>query len=260
MMLTFSSRLKAFRLDQDSQIETIKTEINEFKELNLAVNTLVAQSVSAYSSQKQFIENAAHELQTPLATSLNRLELMAEDHTLSQSTIESIDKVITTLHRLARLNRSLLMISKIENKQYGAVMEQDLNALVKTLINEYEDFAEARQVKLLFTEQGTFRAVMNKDLAEVLISNLLKNAINHNVLNGNVHILLDEKSILFSNTGKSVPLNDKKIFERFGKDSEAKNSTGLGLAIVKSITTLYDFELKYTHENNNHHFRVSLKS
>ncbi|WP_432714326.1 sensor histidine kinase [Pedobacter sp.] len=254
------ARLKVFRLDQDLKIETVSTDIKEFNELNLAVNALVEQSVKAYGSQKQFIENAAHELQTPLAVSLNRLELMAEDQTLSEANMESIDKVVTTLHRLARLNRSLLMISKIENKQYGTVEELSINELVKTLIKDYEDFTEARQVNVVFEEMGIFMPKMNRDLAVILISNLLKNAINHNIINGTVQIMVQQDSITFSNTGKLVPLDEKQIFERFRKDSNLKNSTGLGLAIVKSINNLYDFDLRYAYHENHHQFTLSLGS
>lgn len=255
------ARLKVFRLDQDIRIETTATGIKEFKELNLAISALVDQSVKAYGSQKQFIENAAHELQTPLAISLNRLELMTDDQSLSQSNLESIDQVITTLQRLARLNRSLLIISKIENKQYGAVETVVINDLVKAMVNEYQDLAEVRQVSLLVEDEGIFNAVMNKDLAAILISNLLKNAINHNILNGRVSILIARNSITFLNSGKSQPLDPQQIFERFRKGSHSKNSTGLGLAIVKSITSLYGFDLQYSYdEAHMHQFKVVLRT
>ncbi|WP_442591533.1 sensor histidine kinase [Pedobacter sp. AW31-3R] len=255
------ARLKVFRLDQDIRIEITATGIKEFKELNLAISALVDQSVKAYGSQKQFIENAAHELQTPLAISLNRLELMTDDQSLSQSNMESIDQVITTLQRLARLNRSLLIISKIENKQYGAVETVVINDLVKAMVNEYQDLAEVRQVSLLVEDEGIFNAVMNKDLAAILISNLLKNAINHNILNGMVKILVGRNSITFLNSGKSQPLDPQQIFERFRKGSQSKNSTGLGLAIVKSITSLYGFDLQYSYdEAHMHQFKVVLRT
>lgn len=248
------SRLKVFRLDKDNQIEAISTEIKEFKELSLAVTALLDQSVQTYGSQKQFIENAAHELQTPLAISLNRLELLAEDPQLSESSMQSIDKVITTLNRLVRLNRTLLMISKIENKQYSSAQEVHLNALMKGLISDYSDFSEAKQVNIQFEEKAELRILMNKDLAVILISNLLKNAINHNSVNGSVHILVDVNSVKFSNTGKEIPLDETQIFNRFRKDSTAQNSTGLGLAIVKSITGFYGFGLNYHYSDNQHHF------
>jgi len=254
------ARLKVFRLDQHLNIATTTTNIKEFKELNLTVSALVDQSVKAYGNQKQFIENAAHELQTPLAISLNRLELLAEDQTLSETNIESIDKVITTLQRLARLNRSLVMISKIENHQYGAVETVVFNDLLRTIINEYQDLAEVRQVSLEFEDNGQFSAMINKDLAAILISNLLKNAINHNISEGTVKILVSQSGITFINTGRKEALDTQQIFERFRKGSSSKTSTGLGLSIVQSIISIYNFDLNYCFNDSHQHiFEVSIK-
>jgi len=253
------SRLKNFKLDQDVRIEISKTNIREFEELNLTVSGLVDQSVKVYGSQKQFIENAAHELQTPLAISLNRLELLAEDDNLSQSNLESVGKVITTLQRLARLNRTLLLISKIENKQFGSAGSLSINELMKIMINEYREFAASKNVTLVFENKEVLLVVMNRDLASVLMSNLLKNAINHNIPGGTVKILITDKNISFVNTGKKVPLDPQIIFERFNKGSSSKNSTGLGLAIVKSISTFYHLDVLYFY-NEQHHFKVVFRT
>lgn len=245
-------RLKAFRLDQDQGIETGNTEVKEFKELNVAVKSLVAQSVGTYGSQKQFIENAAHELQTPLAISLNRLELLAENEDLSDQHLEAIGQVIGTLQRLTRLNKSLLLLSKIENKQYGDVALLSINTLMKTLISEYEDFAQLKSVQVDLKEEGLLEVAMNKDLAAILISNLLKNAITHNIVGGTVTVSISSQRLVISNTGRSAALDSEQVFKRFKKDSHAQSSTGLGLAIVKAITDLYGFDIQYSYTDRHH--------
>lgn len=253
------SRLKAFRLDKDEGIETSSTEVKEFKELNVAVKSLVAQSVGTYGSQKQFIENAAHELQTPLAISLNRLELLAENEDLSDHHLEAIGQVIGTLQRLTRLNKTLLLLSKIENKQYGEVTLLSINTLMKTLIAEYEDFAELKSVQVYLEEEGLLEVAMNKDLAAILISNLLKNAITHNIAGGTVRVSIGSHGLMISNTGRAVALDPEKIFKRFKKDSTAQSSTGLGLAIAKAIIDLYGFDIQYSYTDQ-HHLKLNLKS
>ncbi|AOM79134.1 sensor histidine kinase [Pedobacter steynii] len=251
-------RLKAFRLDKDQGIETTKTGVKEFKELNEAVSGLVEQSVNTYGSQKQFIENAAHELQTPLAISLNRLELLAENEGLTDHHLESIGQVIGTLQRLTRLNKSLLLLSKIENKQYGEITRLSINAIVKNLISEYEDFAEMKSVRIHLEEEGAAELAMNKDLAAVLISNLLKNAITHNVSGGLVKVFINGNSLVVSNTGGANALNQEKIFKRFQKDSREQSSIGLGLAIVKAIVDLYGFNIRYFYTDQ-HHIQLNFK-
>lgn len=250
-------RLKAFRLDKDEGIETGRTEVKEFKELNVAVKSLIAQSVSTYGSQKQFIENAAHELQTPLAISLNRLELLAENEDLSDQHLEAIGQVIGTLQRLTRLNKSLLLLSKIENKQYGEVALLSINKLTKTLISEYEDFAALKSVQVHLKEEGLLEVAMNKDLAAILISNLLKNAITHNIAGGTVNVSVNPNGLVISNTGRSVALDPEQVFKRFKKDSQAQSSTGLGLAIVKAIIDLYGFDIQYSYTDQ-HHLKLNL--
>lgn len=251
-------RLKAFRLDKDKEIETGRTEVKEFQELNVAVQSLVAQSVGTYGSQKQFIENAAHELQTPLAISLNRLELLAENEDLSDQHLEAIGQVIGTLQRLTRLNKSLLLLSKIENKQYGEVSLLSINTLTKTLISEYEDFAALKSVQVHLKEEGPLEAAMNKDLAAILISNLLKNAITHNIAGGTVNLSINSNGLVISNTGRSVALDPEQVFKRFKKDSQAQSSTGLGLAIVKAIIDLYGFDIQYSYTDQ-HHLKLNFK-
>ncbi|NQX41168.1 Signal transduction histidine kinase [Pedobacter steynii] len=251
-------RLKAFRLDKDQGIETGRTEVKEFKELNAAVESLVAQSVGTYGSQKQFIENAAHELQTPLAISLNRLELLAENEDLSDQHLEAIGQVIGTLQRLTRLNKSLLLLSKIENKQYGEVALLSITTLTKTLISEYEDFAALKSVQVHLKEEGPLEVAMNKDLAAILISNLLKNAITHNIAGGTVNVSIGPNGLVISNTGRSVALDPEKVFKRFKKDSQAQSSTGLGLAIVKAIIDLYGFGIQYSYTDQ-HHLKLNFR-
>jgi len=252
-------KLKTFRLDRDQSIETTTTRVKEFKELNETVDRLVTQTVNTYHSQKQFIENAAHELQTPLAISLNKLELLAENEDLSDKHLEAIGQVIETLHRLSRLNKSLLLISKIENNQYGEMTKVSINEIVKTLISEYEDFAGIRKVHIHVQENAGLDAFMNKDLAAILLSNLLKNAIIHNIRGGDVQLTLNANSLVISNTGIDVPLKQQKMFRRFQKESNKKSSIGLGLAIAKAIADLYDMDLSYSYYQERHEMKINFK-
>ncbi|RYF22969.1 MAG: HAMP domain-containing histidine kinase [Flavobacteriales bacterium] len=250
--------LKAFRLDKEEGIRTTKTEVLEFKELNDTLVGLADQSIDTYRQQKQFIENASHELQTPLAISLNRLELLAEDEVLADRHLEAIGQVMGTLQRLIRLNKSLLLLSKIENRQYSAVEVISVSQLVESILPEYEAYAATKKVVISLKIQEDLIYAMNKDLATIMISNLLKNAIVHNYAGGSVEILVSKTSLIFSNTGKDLSLNEDRIFNRFQKDSKNKNSTGLGLAIVKAITSLYGYQINYDYREV-HSFTVFFK-
>src|SRR5690606_760416 len=97
-----------FRLDDPKPFNDRKTQINEFQLLNNSVKKLLEKNIETYNSQKQFIENASHEMQTPLAIGLNKLELLVENHSLDEEALPIVSSVMDNLERLSRLNKSLL--------------------------------------------------------------------------------------------------------------------------------------------------------
>lgn len=238
--------LQVFKLSKDKIPHAIQTSVKEFKLLNETVIDLLSRNIETYNSQKQFIENAAHELQTPLAISINKLELLSESAELSEEQAHAIGQVVQSLERLTRLNKSLLLLSKIENKQFIEEEEVNFNVLFKHLMDDFADFSHFKTVKLICREEGVCIQKMNKDLAEILVMNLLKNAIVHNVAEGLVDITIFSSAFVISNTGVSKALNREKLFTRFYKDSTEKGTTGLGLSIVKAILDLYRARINYT--------------
>ncbi len=247
-------RLEKFSIEKDDKIEFEKTRIEEFQLLNERVDRLLKKSVESYKSQKEFIENASHELQTPLAISINKLELMAENTNLPPEQMEELGTVLRSLERLTRLNRSLLLLSRIENRQFVETGPIDWNALVKQIIKEFEDFATHQQVKIILSEEGNMEHAGNKDLAEILISNLLKNAIFHSPSGTAVEISISSGKIEFKNPGRAA-LDKNRIFSRF-KGTEKADSTGLGLAISKAIAEKMHLELIYAYSNQKHCFTL----
>lgn len=240
------NQLKEFRLGKNQFIEPVETNVKEFKVLNESVISLVNHTLETYSSQKQFIENASHELQTPIAISINRLELLAEKSEMTEANLETIGQVIQTLERMTRLNKSLLLLSKIENRQFEETETVSVNKIFDDLKEEFSDFAEYKDITISIDEKSQLNAVMQKDLASILISNLIKNAVVHNHTSGTVDIEISNSYFEISNSGTAIALDKEKIFRRFHKDSGDKNNTGLGLAIVKAIVDLYGLKIDYS--------------
>lgn len=239
--------LKNYKLGKDKKLNVIATNVYEFKELNSALNTLINRNIATYNQQKQFIENASHELQTPLAICINKLELMAEKPTANDKELKEIGEVMDVIQRLIRLNKSLLQLSKIENNQFQNVSEVVINEVVKQQVNDFEDFASFKNITLTVVEQETLNVSMDSGLANVLITNLIKNALVHNVPDGSVFIEITQTSLKICNTSKITELEADKIFDRFFKKSSEGSNMGLGLAIVKAITDLYGFSITYSY-------------
>ncbi len=239
------SQLKTFKIEKDEQITTQSTAIDEFQLLNETIIKLIKKSKDSYTEQKQFIENASHELQTPLAISINKLELFLENHPLSELQTKELASILDNLGRLTRLNKSLLLLSKIENQQFTEEELVDFMELTQDIISDFDDLATHRNTSIHLEVKNSIHYRMNKDLAIVLLTNLIKNALVHGKSDTEIRIQIDQNSWSISNTSDSEVMNQKLLFSRFKKISTNKKSTGLGLAISKAIADKYNLNLSY---------------
>jgi signal transduction histidine kinase len=249
-------QLKTFSLDEGSLFQSARTRIKEFKVMNQTIRKLLKRNVDIYQSQKQFIENASHEIQTPLAISMNKLELMAEAENLSEDHIRNIGEINQILERLSNLNKSLLLLSKIENKQFIEQERLSFNEIFRNLMDEFSDYAAYRRVKIRWIEEGEWVRQINRDLAGILAMNLLKNAIVHNHPEGELVIKISSSCLTIENTSDDTALDPDKLFERFNHNPNKQGSTGLGLAIVKAIADASGLSLSYSYTGR-HVIRVS---
>ena len=236
------------------------TRITEFRKLNDAAARYVDRTEQMFEQQQQFIGNASHEIQTPLAICRNRLEMLMEDDSLSENQLEELMKTHQTLEYITKLNKSLLLLSKIDNGQFTDTKDVDLNVLLKQYLEDYKEVYDYKNIEVSITEQADFHVTMNESLAIALLTNLLKNAFVHNVDGGHIRIIITRHSITFRNTGEKQPLDENQIFERFYQGHKKEGSTGLGLAITDSICRLQQLNLRYYFEQGEHCFEISSKN
>ena len=233
------------------------TNVTEFCQLNDAVNAYASHSEEVFEQQKQFIGNASHETQTPLAICRNRIELLMEDESLKEEQIDELAKTLQTLEHVTRLNKSLLLLSKIDNNQFGEETHVVMNDVLNHFLEDYKDVYEYRNIDVDMTEEGQFEVDMNEMLATMLVTNLLKNAFVHNADGGKIKVSFSSDAMEFSNTGDDAPLDPQRIFERFYQGKKREGSTGLGLAIVHSICQQSGLQIKYEYRDGMHCFRVT---
>ncbi|TXF88158.1 HAMP domain-containing histidine kinase [Neolewinella aurantiaca] len=251
----YLEQLKRYRIDRDEEMNPIETDTKEFLELKKSADILILHSREAYRNQKQFNENAAHELQTPLAVITNKLELLLEDSRLMPENAAVVSQVMDTTARLIQLNRSLLLLSKIENKQFFDNHPVSINQVMRRVEDELEELFLYRNIEISFEEAEEVVANMDAHLAYVLVANLIRNAIFHNIEGGTVRVAFGDRSMTVNNTSSTGELNGSMVFKRFYKADGARKSTGLGLAIVHAICDLYGYKVSYSYEDS-HSFRV----
>lgn len=241
---------------KNSKINT-HTDVKEFVELNQEINKMIDRNEVIYAQQKLFIENASHELQTPLAIISNRLDTLLQHPELDEYSITEIHEITQKLNRISKLNKSLLTLSKIENNQYLDNKWINFNTATDSLLEELEDLILHKNINIEKINQGDFIFEMDEYLAKTLIMNLLKNAIIYSPKDSTIEILIDPNHYQVKNkSSQNQPLDSGKIFQRFFKDSQNEHSTGLGLAIVQSIVNLYEgLQINYFYQNQ-HIFEI----
>ncbi len=233
-----------------------ETRVTEFRKLNEAALRNAERNEQLFEQQKQFIGNASHEMQTPLAICRNRLEMLMEDELLTEGQLEELAKTHQTLEHLTRLNKSLLLLSKIDNGQFPDVHTVDINKIVKQQLEDFKEVYGYLGLQVVLREEGVMSLSMNESLAVGLVTNLLKNAFVHNVKGGRVRIELSTQHCVIWNTGSSQALDGQHLFERFYQGNRKEGSTGLGLAIAQAICRLYCLRLSYSFVNGEHGFTI----
>lgn len=253
---TTLDKLRNYKIEKHQSLDLAKSFINEFDDLNKSLEELTDRTHQSYLSQKEFAENASHELQTPLAVFQSKLELLMQTSFLNEEQAQLIGDLADASRRMARLNKTLVLLTKIENNQFSDKDQLSLNDVINKFIQLYQPQASQKQitVKSLLEEEVMLEA--NKTLIEILAGNLLANAIRHNYINGAIQIVLQSNILTIQNTGKLSALDDKKLFKRFQKESTDSNSIGLGLTIVKKICAIYQYSITYQFSNGLHTFSV----
>jgi signal transduction histidine kinase len=246
------AKIKDFNINENLQLHLTTTGILEFDRLNRVLNTMSEQIRADFLNLKEFTEDASHEIQTPLSIIKSKLELLFQSENLTDKQAEIINSIYEATTRLSKLNHSLLLISKIQNQQYAHTEKIDLAGLIDKFLLNFQEVTEQKKIIIdkNYTDAGTLS--MNPDLAEILVSNLLGNAIRHNVENGQLSIVLNDKRLVISNTGHTLNFNPGDLFKRFRKGDVTSESAGLGLSIVNKIASLYNMEIGYSINGNIH--------
>lgn len=248
-------KLKNFNLNHQSKIEFEKTDISEFEELHQSLSKLIEHSISVYKTQKEFTENASHELQTPLAIIKHKLDILLQNKDLTSKQYEIVEDINRALTRSSRINKNLLLLAKIENSQFDTTENILLNNVVGQSIELLEEHFQQKNIKVQSSLEVEVFVNGNMSLTEVLINNLIVNAIRHTTQNGFIDIKLMNSSFQIANSG-AEKLNEDFLFKRFSRLSTDSNGSGLGLAIIYEICKFQNWKINYTFENSQHIFTV----
>ena len=250
------AKAEKFDIQSDNPIELPETNIKEFQQLNTVFNQMTRKMRNDYLSLKEYNENAAHEIQTPLAIIQSKLEILMQRKELKKESINLIKSINEATRRLFKLNQGLLLISKIENLYFQEEKEVSLKQIIENSIIQYKEIMQLKKITVETEANDPAIVRMNQTLAEVLVSNLISNAVRYNIDGGFIKCCINNGDLTISNSGAPLKTDPELLFRRFHKTSENPQSVGLGLSIVKKIADTYKMKITYTCSGNIHELRL----
>lgn len=249
------SKLKHYDITNKEPVQLEASGISEFEELSKVISKLMTQVKKDFQNLKEFNENISHEMQTPLAIVRNKMVQLLESPNLSDQERHSVQAAYQEVNKLSKIGKSLTLISRIENQEFKRIDKVELHNLIDNITSNMAEIIDYKQLEMVADLQPV---VIKCDLilANILFTNLIKNAIQHNHEGGFIKMCLNEKKFDIENSGKILTTDTNQLFNRFRKGSSATDTLGLGLAINQKICELYNFQLDYHHEEGIH--RISL--
>ncbi|MBD2091511.1 HAMP domain-containing histidine kinase [Microcoleus sp. FACHB-1515] len=221
----------------------------EIAELTMTFNEMLDRLQASFASQREFINDASHEFQTPITVIRGHLEILSQTlgDRQEKSHLGAIDLMIDELNRMSRLVDDLLLLAKAERPDF-----LDLDILAVDQLTE-EIFAKStalapRQWQLI--SKASVRVVGDRQRLTQLMMNLVQNAIEHTIETDTIEIgsrlVADSVHFWVRDTGTGILLQDQaRILQRFARGQGRRRSkgAGLGLAIVKAIAEAHGGEL-----------------
>lgn len=250
--------LRKHRVGEPADFTGGKKEMTELRLIREAVMDSVERTNEIYEQQKLFIGNASHEMQTPLAVCKNSVEMLAEDPDITEKQLVHLERIDDRLAYLSKLNKTLLMLSKIDNDKFEDTEEVSLGKLANECSEDVSEIYSEKNISLEISGNSEIRTKMDPTLAGALVSNLIRNAFIHNKEGGHVHIIKKDRKLTVANTSQTGPLDENEIYKRFYKGDSSSKSTGLGLSIVDAICKRYGFRITYSYKDGMHFFTIGI--
>jgi signal transduction histidine kinase len=248
-----------FDVLSDKKVKLPDTNISEFRQLNMVIENMTSKMRADYLNLKEYNENSSHEIQTPLAVIRSKLDMLMQNKTLNKESINHIKSINEAVNRLFKLNQGLLLISRIENLQFHETKKLSLKKYIENCLENYEEILQLKKIKVEFDFSDEGDVIMNELLADVLISNLLSNAVRYNKDGGFIICCIDSLNLSISNSGEQLDFDPLLLFNRFVKAGNNPQSVGLGLSIVKKIADHYKMPITYTCKGSVHEIKIEYR-
>lgn len=265
------NNLKVYLLiNIDSELKSIQ-QLKESLLISFIILFLVALGLSyylsariikpvkeAYDKQVFFVQDASHEMRTPLAIIKGKIELLTKSiDNISDNELNHISKIMSEIRRLEKMNSDLLLLSKEDIDQNSILQEFYLDDIVKDIGGFYNDIAEVINRNFSVNSNINTKVIWDYDKVKRIFVILIENAFKYTNKNGDIIISFKDSNknieVSVKDNGIGIKKEDQeRIFDRFFRTNDVRgkniDGSGIGLSVLKSICKTLRIEVTLNSE------------
>ena len=242
---SFASQVEKVQMNNLADMRINEEVLPEFRQLSRSFNQMLERLNNAFSAQRQFVGNAAHELRTPLALMQAQLELFSAEHPdVRPETAEFLALLREQTERLTQMTKTLLEMSNLQQVSRNERIQ--LAPMIEEIFTDLASLAEKKEISLVYDGDGVMTG--SDALIYRLLFNLTENAVKYNHPGGRVRVSVTQEPekllIRVSDTGCGIPGEyQQSIFQPFFRVDKSRSrefgGAGLGLSLVWEIANLH---------------------
>ncbi|KAA3605849.1 MAG: sensor histidine kinase [Calditrichaeota bacterium] len=251
------AQMQSYQTGQKIHIEKQKTTTSEFVKMQRLFHYMLERVDKDYRNLKEYTENMAHEIKTPLAVILNKTESLISDEKIMEKQAKAVKTIYDEVNHLTRLGNVLNLLTKIENNEFNNSRRVGLREIIEHHVEAVRELIELKSMSIELDLSDKHSINIDPFLLDIIIKNLLRNAIRYGNINGKIRICTEEGKFSVGNEGEPLTVPSEILFKRFYRKDNSNGSLGLGLALVKEICELSNLQVEYFYQSGQHVFSIS---
>lgn len=248
--------MKTYTVGQKTNIEKIETSTVEFKKMQDLFHQMIERIEYDYRHLKEYTENMSHEIQTPLTIIRNKTENLIADESVMQRHSETVKVIYDETNHLTKLGNTLNLLTRIENGEFSNAVEIATRPIIEKHVAAVSELAALKSLTIETTLADDHHLLIDPFLLDIVLKNLLRNAISYGAPEGPIRIQTTPESLSIRNYGPALDIPKDKLFERFYRNHQQQTSLGLGLSLVKKICELNGLWIEYHDRDGQHIFTI----
>ena len=241
-------QMKTYNMGQKSSMKEVKTNTHEFVRMQALFHNMVKRIENDYRNIKEYTENMAHELQTPLTVIRNKAEILMADDDVMQRHAPAVKIIDDEIGHLSRLGNTLNLLTKIENGEFNNTAWLETKPVIMKHLETVQDLMTLKSLVVETDLSEDHRLLIDPFLLDIVLKNLFRNAIHYGTGDGPIRVVTTADALSVSNYSHPVEVPIERLFDRFYR-YRSQTSLGLGLALVKKICELNHLNVDCRYED-----------